>query len=316
METKTIHINKEKQKEYIIPTNEWLNPIKELYTQDINTRSLLMLSKMADRGEVVVKISKNSFFKKIKLINNLVKFYPNMLHTFVTLEYDDAEINYDTKYKKCPGYCNKDKNETENIKVTLEVMKKYDSSLNIYLHKLNLKNIKSILTQLFFCQLHAFNACGFLHMDIHLSNILIKNENKKLKYTINKKNYYYETSSRIILMDFDQSQIINRDIIELPKYNPNYTLIYNIIKTVNHISKLLPLKEGTKLNENIEKAQEGFTFDIINISEKILRAYYKNSRDYNDYIEKNITQCISVINEFWKLTYDVYLFPDYTLDGY
>jgi hypothetical protein len=40
-------------------------------------------------------------------------------------------------------------------------------------------------------------------------------------------------------MDFDKSQIINRDVIELPEYNENYTLIYNIIRSVNNISKLL-----------------------------------------------------------------------------
>jgi len=93
MTSKTIHINTEKDKKYIIPTNDWLISIKPLITNDINTRSLIMLSKLIDKGEVVVKITKNSNFEQIKLINNLVKNNPNMLHTFGTLQCDENEIN-------------------------------------------------------------------------------------------------------------------------------------------------------------------------------------------------------------------------------
>jgi hypothetical protein len=199
------------------------------------------------------------------------------------------------------------------------IWKIYDYSLYKNLGKMNLIDIKPILKQLFLCQLHAFNACGFLHMDIHLGNILVKEysskKKDKLKYLINKKKYIYEFDYRIILMDYDQSVIINNNITPLPKHNPNYTLIFNIVKTVNCISKLLPINDGKILNDNIEKAQIGFPYHVFNYGESILRSYYKKYRDYDEYIDLSIHLCIMVINEFWKIVYNKYLFPEYTLDG-
>lgn len=76
--------NKSKDKKYIIPTNEWLKPLKPLKNDDINSRSLIMLSKLVDKEKVVVKITKNIDYKKINIINNYIKHNPNMLHTFGT----------------------------------------------------------------------------------------------------------------------------------------------------------------------------------------------------------------------------------------
>ena len=60
-----------KTKKYIIPTNEWLEPLNELITDSIATKGLLMLSKfigakcttwhkcLGSNHEVVVKITRN-----------------------------------------------------------------------------------------------------------------------------------------------------------------------------------------------------------------------------------------------------------------
>jgi hypothetical protein len=143
MTSKIIKENITKNKMYIIPTNEWLQPIKPLLTDDINSRSLLMLSKLADKEEVVVKITKNIDFYRTKVINNNIKYLPNMLYVFKTLECLESEINYDIKYKDCNGYCNKHESETENIKIVLEIMRKYEYSLTKYLtKKLSIIDIK------------------------------------------------------------------------------------------------------------------------------------------------------------------------------
>jgi hypothetical protein len=61
--------NKSKDKKYIIPTNEWLKPLKPLDSEDINSRSLIMLSKLVDKEKVVVKLTKNIDHNKINTIN-------------------------------------------------------------------------------------------------------------------------------------------------------------------------------------------------------------------------------------------------------
>jgi hypothetical protein len=63
MSIKKIHINESKTKEYLIPTNEWLKPIKPLITNDYNTKSLIMLSNLVNQGKVIVKVT--TFFVKV-----------------------------------------------------------------------------------------------------------------------------------------------------------------------------------------------------------------------------------------------------------
>lgn len=282
MDKETIYIKKINN-EYIIYTNKFYSdifiiPIKELNIKDFNSKSLSILSKMAKNNKILVKINNNTYFDKIKLINELVKYFPNMLYVFATF--------------KCTF---------NNDNVMLQIMQKYNISLNNFLHKLNLKKIKPILMQLLLSQLHAFDAVGFLHMDIHLGNILLKNKPVKLKYTINKKDYVYEFKYKIILIDYDKSIVMDKLFMNLPNYMSNYTLIYNIINTINSISRLLPLNEEIKLNENIKQI-------ILDNAEKTLKSYYKYEIFYDEYKSKNINQCINFINKFWKLTYGMYLF--------
>lgn len=174
MSIKKIHINESKPKEYLIPTNEWLKPIEPLITNDYNTKSLIMLSDLVDQRKVIVKITKNTNYHKIKTINKNIKNNPNMLHTFGTIQCSEAEINYDIQYKDCDGFCNKDQTEIENINIVLEIMKLYQGSLSEYKNKFDLFEVKDLMKQILLCQLHIYEKIGFFHNDIHLGNILIK----------------------------------------------------------------------------------------------------------------------------------------------
>jgi len=204
MSIKEIHINKSKNKNYIIPTNEWLNPIMPFISNDFNAKSLIMLSNLVDQGKVIVKITKNSNYHKIKTINKYVKSNPNMLYTLKTIQCSEAEINYEVQYKDCLGYCNKDEIETENIEIVLEIMKLYQGSLNNYLNKFSLGEIEDLMKQILFCQLHIYNKIGFVHNDIHLGNILVKkiDDSKELEtliYTIRNRKYMIKTNFKLIL---------------------------------------------------------------------------------------------------------------------
>lgn len=315
MTSKTIHINTEKDKKYIIPTNDWLIPIKPLITNDINTRSLIMLSKLVDKGEVVVKITKNSNFEQIKLINNLVKNNPNMLHTFGTLQCDENEINYDTSYTDSKGYCNSNQSQTENIKITLEIMRLYSNSLTKYIKKLNMLDIKQYFKQLIYAQLHIFDKIGFIHNDIHLGNILIKkkSEDEELNYIILGKKYNISTNRILIIMDYDRSIIYDQSLMKLPEPNLDFTIMYNIVKTIKEISKLLIDGDRKLLIDIFEESSITFHYPIIEYSEKILRGYYKKQRDYNDFKELSIKDCIQLCNVIWDKLYDESLFPSYKL---
>ena len=315
---KVIHDNKEKGKKYVIPTNGWLEPIKPLLDKNnisLNTKGLLILSNMIDNGEVVVKVSKNIDYNKVKNINKLVKNLPNMMHTFLTFKCFESEINYISQYRDLKGFCKGDKSDIENIEIALEVMKLYDFSLDKYNRKMKIDKVKIILKQLLLCQLNAFEKVGFLHMDIHLGNYLIKKKEEELIYTINKRKYKYKFDFKVILMDYDQSIIMpNSDISPLPPHREINTLMYNIIKTIQVISHLLPLNEGNEMLKNIDKTLKLYSFDMLGADEKNSRAYYKGGKYYQLYIEKSIWDNLTFVNDFWKISFNEYLFPEYTLE--
>ena len=318
MSIKEIHINKSKNKNYIIPTNEWLNPIMPFISNDFNAKSLIMLSNLVDQGKVIVKITKNSNYHKIKTINKYIKSNPNMLYTLKTIQCSEVEINYEVQYKDCLGYCNKDEIETENIEIVLEIMKLYQGSLNNYLNKFSLGEIEDLMKQILFCQLHIYNKIGFVHNDIHLGNILVKkiDDSKELEtliYTIRNRKYMIKTNFKLILSDFDQSIIYDQQILPLEKYNEIFTIQYNIIRTINVFKKMLKMSDQQIVSESLEKSLNSFSYHYLDYSEKILRSYYKQNRDYDDFIERSILECILLLNDIWILLYNKNLFPAHAL---
>jgi hypothetical protein len=289
--------NKSKDKKYIIPTNEWLKPLKPLNSEDINSRSLIMLSKLVDKEKVVVKLTKNIDHNKINTINNYIKHNPNMLHTFGTFQCSEAEINL----------------ESENITIVLEIMNLYDGSLNDYINKFDILEIEELLKQTLLCQLHIYWKIGFVHNDIHLGNFLINKKKEKEKdtliYQIKNKSYKLETDIKVILSDFDRAVIYNQEILPLESYNNEYTIHSNIIKTINSFKNLLKNHDKEKLSKYLDESLKIFSSGFIHLGEKSLRSYYKKYNDYNYFIRQSISDCIVMLNHFWMLLYGYNLVP-------
>ena len=88
---------------------------------------------------------------------------------------------------------------------------------------------------------------------------------------------------------------------------------YNIIKTINTFKKLLNLSEQKILENTLDKSLNKLHKNFLNFSEKLLRSYYKDNRDYKDFNELCIMECIIMLNIFWKELYNEYIFPSHSL---
>ena len=181
-------------KKYIVPTKEWLKPLKELITNDITSKGLIMLSKYHNDHDVVVKITKLNKQKiqleKIKFATKKLSILPNFVVTLCSFNCMESMINMDTKYNEIDAFCNANKNNSENEEIMLEIMKKYKGSLTNSIGKQNKTMVEHILKQLIYGQLNAFEKIGFLHMDMHLGNILYDSklaDEIVLNYSFNKK---------------------------------------------------------------------------------------------------------------------------------
>ena len=74
-----------------------------------------------------------------------------------------------------------------NEKIFIEIMYQYPSSLQKFIGLANKTRVEDICKQLIYAQTQAFNNYGFLHMDLHLGNVLCnksleKGKEKKIKY--------------------------------------------------------------------------------------------------------------------------------------
>jgi len=311
------------------PTTSWLNPVHKLMTEDISSKGLIMLSKYMNTHDVIVKITKNSDYKKVKSINNAIRGLTNFPAVFCVISCLESDINLESEYKNISGYC--ERSNDSNTEIILEIMKQYKHSLLTYKEKFNLINIKPLLHQILLAQLNAFEKIGFLHNDIHLGNILLDFKQEKeieLKYNFDKTNYMIKTQRVIILMDFDKSIImdplngiehdkydydINIDKMTYPPLNLNNRIYANIIKTLYSFLRLINLNEQNKMRQIIETIEKDKIEDYGGTEHSLMNSLYNKSRSYPEYVNESIHNMIQMLNVFWHELYDEYLFPKYTL---
>ena len=153
-------------KKYIIPTNEWLQPLKPLISSlntkeqrdwarfcevktSEGTKGKIILANMVNKKKVVVKITKNINFKKIKYISAMLKGLSNMPKVYCVFQCQEDETNFDADYMNTHGFCSSNQSETDPL-ITLEIMKLYKNKLSDHKHSLNIDDIKPILKQLIF----------------------------------------------------------------------------------------------------------------------------------------------------------------------
>ena len=304
-----------KTKQYIVPTNEWLNPLSELITNDISTKGLLMLAKFNKTHDVVVKITRDiSNFSAIKFATKKLFDMSNFVKTFCAFVCDESTINLESKYVELKGFCSANKDDKENEKVIIEIMCKYDTSLNSYIGTFNKDNVEHIMKQLIYAQLNAFEKYGFLHMDIHLGNIMFNKQNKniELKYFFHKKHYSIKTAHEFVLCDFDKCIFYNTEL-HLVEHHPANTLILNIIKTINRCAELFDNKNDRINFRSIADKMQKSSYSYIRYEEKDLRSFYNKYKTFDDYKEDSIPYAISYLNQVWKTFFQKYLFPIYGL---
>jgi len=315
-------------KQYIIPTTAWLNPIQKLKTNDISSKGLIMLSKYMNNHDVVVKITKNVNNQIIKKINDTVRGLTNFPAVFCVISCLESDINLETEYKNISGYC--ERSTDTNTEITLEIMKKYKRSLTEYVKKLNLNAIKPLLQQILFAQLNAFEKTGFLHNDVHLGNILFdfkQNEEVELKYSFDKNNYVIKTHWIVILMDFDKSIIMDPlngiehdkydymtkiDEMKYPPFDLNNRIYVNIIKTLHRFVFLLDPETRIKMDDLINKLETDNIEQYGGTEHSLMNAMYNGTREYPNYVNESIHNVIQMLNRFWHELFGEYLFPKYT----
>jgi serine/threonine protein kinase len=307
-------------KKYIIPTNDWLKPLKPLITS-ISTKGKIMLAKMIDKEKVIVKLTKNIDIRRIKNISYLVKYFSNFPKIYCIFQCREDETNFDTDYLNVRGFCKQNPLETDQL-ITLEIMKLYKNKLSEFSQKLNLGNIKLFMKQLIFGLMHAFQANGFIHGDLHIDNILlnISDLDIKLNYKISKYNYSIDTQTVCIIMDFDRSILYDIKYLDRPQFMPEYTIIHSICKIIRMCGSKLYKKENKWENDPInimlDKVIKNYYFDIVGHGTSILGSFYSESRSYDEFIEESLLDTIDFVNIFWKELYDEYLFPERTLGAY
>ena len=130
-------------KKYIIPTNEWLEPLEPLITT-LSTKGKIILARMAKKQKVVVKITKGLDIKRIKNINYLLCRLPNFPKVYCVFECVDDESNFDSYYLDIHGFCSKNVSDpSSDINIILEIMKFYKDRLVEYKNILSLDEIKN-----------------------------------------------------------------------------------------------------------------------------------------------------------------------------
>ena len=108
------------QKQYIIPTKNWLKPVEPLIIEDSNTAGLLMIAKLVNEEKVIVKITKNKNKKIIVLSNNLSILF-NFVKTYCSFSCTEKYEKIDKKYQDNNYFCS----TVEIQYLTIKIMKKY-----------------------------------------------------------------------------------------------------------------------------------------------------------------------------------------------
>ena len=280
-------------KQYMIPTKKWLKPIEKYIIDDINTSGLIMIGKMLNKEEVIVKITKGNRNDIIDT-NKIIKDLPNFVETYCSFSCLEDYNSIKDNYKDSKEFCN---SNDDNRIITLEIMKKYKyGSLFRYKDQFGIKQVVDIMKQLFLAQIHAFSNENFLHNDTHLGNFLI--EKRKDKITINysfqtdrvdKSETNIKTNIIYLLSDFNDSYIYKNDNnLSLKDTKKDYTLRRNIYKTFNECLLLLKEKYYIEIRKNIIKNQEEIVNQLM-LSSKNLRSYYKKYYKYDFFNKKECT---------------------------
>lgn len=215
-------------------------------------------------------------------------------------------------------FCEDNKDGGEKM-ITIEIMKKYDGSLNKLQNKLTIKQTTKILIQILYSLMESFYKFGFIHEDMSMGNILykIKTQNEVIEYNLMKNITQYEnlTIGEIIPMisDFDKSESYNKEIFDkyseepminkIKGYNSTITILDSISKITQNIILLLKNEDEKKfIKSNVnelfssEKYEEYYRHTY-----KSLRDYVKNMKTYDDMVKETFIIYKELINKIIQI---------------
>jgi hypothetical protein len=264
-------LSNKNNKAYVVPTNKWLKPLKPLFFESSDAD--IMLAKLVDKEEVLVRITKNNN-NKLEIINNNLSKLENFPFIYCIIKCNENIDILDNKFllndKPVNGFCNGNKKDQQ---ITLEIMKHRKKSKIFSEHyfikekqifflimkyykknyiqklldkKIDIDTLKLFLDQSISAQLLALQNFGFVHGDIHINNILINKEEYEYKYEFDRKLYYKSITGKInfkiYLVDFGNSEFL------LPEYRSQYI---NDYYDENKIPKRKYREEFNTLPQNI-----------------------------------------------------------------
>ena len=83
------------KKAYVIPTNEWLKPVKPLITNSSDAHQVI--ARMVDKENILVRITTNSN-GKLGIINKLLQTIPNFPLVYCTIICNESTDILDADY--------------------------------------------------------------------------------------------------------------------------------------------------------------------------------------------------------------------------
>lgn len=235
-------------------TGKWLNVIKKIRNSNILIGSSVDTSKKT----VVVKFESYKEMEKEYSISK--KIYDSKIPNFIKY-YCFFSCNEDTSKFEILEYDEKKTSlcSTNPGKITGFILMPFYSlgSIAQYSwHPEHLQILKNILTQVTIALFSSFKELGFVHLDLHLDNILLrKTKKQEVKYTcVNKKikpEGFYP-----IIMDFGRAKVSGT----LGEYKTSLMKMYSLLRDIGENTKFildpLPLVNGIRYSQ---------TFDIENV---------------------------------------------------
>jgi serine/threonine protein kinase len=309
-------------KHYILPTNNWLRPIRLLSKNSTNIYDADLIENEIKKRRIIVKVTKtNTIDMNSQDIYNVIGKSPHVvkIYNFITC-YEDPHI-LNANFKDALGFCKGgvvDKMKDNKYEmIHLELIKKYPNSLNEFIESLSVNKTKILLRYVLCIQLDLFCSYGFIHNDIHPGNIMIdKTNTKELDFSFCGDNKKINIFCNLFLTDFEYSIIYSykhNPKIRTYLTNPNVikftnSFEYQIIKTFREFINLVKdRKLQNELNERLEKWIETDTSKLHfykSLCVKQMFNYANLSISEYLFISQSYNLSIEIINILFKLLFN------------
>lgn len=217
----------------IVQTGNWIKQLEKIYTtkEQAIIKALLNHNNIRKK-QVVIKLGTKNTIDHEYTVGKILSSIPGFIKYICKTEcYDDI-----TKYSNITNstvICSNSKNDEL---VHLLIMPYIpQGSMRGYNWENNINVFRACFKQLIASLVVAFNTYGFLHMDIHLGNVLIKHTKKKsIEYS--DINIIVETCGHeIVIMDFEHAFIgVDR--------SDTMSFYKDILRIINEITLVLNLE--------------------------------------------------------------------------